>query len=47
MPEIVSIKVEELDELQHSEQVNDEFTALAFALFFSYNNLNNELECED
>jgi hypothetical protein len=23
------------------------YTALAFAFFFSYNNVNNELECEE
>jgi hypothetical protein len=32
MPEIVSIKVEELDELQDFMQVKDEFTALVFAV---------------
>lgn len=32
MPEIVSIKVEELDELQDFMQVKDKFTALVFAV---------------
>jgi hypothetical protein len=35
------------DELQEFEQVKDEFKALVFALFFSYNDLNNELGCEE